>query len=264
MLKAMKKSILYCLILLTAGVFMACSSNKTIPYASKRNAPFSYFDETSITQKDQKSGMEYSVINDDQYLFINLKTRHPRTINKIITSGLKLSFSPDNQKKNAYALSFPLVTREDRKALKRVESDIPNSLGLKLLLEAYNKEALWKNRQGEYLVNLLEIHPNSIKASVLMTPDGELQEQISIPLNQLGMDITTARNITISIKVEGDNNSQSGFGITPGVSIGMGGMGGMGMGGISMGTGGRNSRYNSDQGVDIKLDVTLATSNDLM
>ncbi len=258
----MRKSVIYSLTTLISLAFFACSSNKTIPYNSQRNAPFSYFDEGSLTQKDQKSGLEYSVINDDQYLFINLKTRHPRTINKIITSGLKLSFSPDNQKKNAYALSFPLVTKEDRKALRRVESDIPNSLGLKLLLEAYNKEALWKNRQGEYLVNLLEIHPNSIKASIVMTPDGELQEQISIPLNQIGMDITTARNIGIAIKVEGDNNNQSGFGITPGVSIGMGGMGGMGMGGISLGTGGRNSR--TDQGVDIKLDVTLATGSSLM
>lgn len=260
----MRKNILYCLMLVTTLAFMACSSNKTIPYSSKRNAPFSYFDETSVTQKDQRSGLEYSIINDDQYLFVNLKTRHPRTVNKIITSGVKISLSPDNQKKNTYALSFPLVTREDRKALRRVEAEIPNSLGLKLLLEAYNKEALWKNRQGEYLVNLLEIHPNSIKANILMTPDGELQEQISIPLNQIGMDIATSRNISISIKVDGDNNSQSGFGLTPGVSIGMGGMGGMGMGGISLGTGGRHGRYNSDPGVDIKLDVTLATANDLM
>jgi hypothetical protein len=247
------------------SLLVACSSNKSIPYTAQRNAPFAYFDEGSITQKDPKSGLEYSVINDDAYLYINLKTRHPRTINNIITSGLRISFSPEQDKRDAYILSFPFVTKEDRKALKRVESDIPNSLGLKLLLEAYNKEALWKTKQAEYLVNLLEIHPNSIKASIVMTPEGELQEQITIPLNQINTDLTKVNRLGMSIQVEGSTTGQSGFGLTPGVSIGMGSMMGMGgMGGISLGTGGRNGYYNNnDQGVNIKLDVSLATSNQL-
>lgn len=260
----MKKNINYTIAFVTSLFLFACSSNKPIPYNAQRNAPFAYFEEGSITQKDTKSGLEYSVINDDKYLYINLKTRHPRTIHNIITSGLKIAFSPENDKKDAYILSFPFVTKEDRKALKRVESDIPNSLGLRLLLEAYNKEALWKTKKAEYLVKLLEIHPNSIKATITITPEGELQEQITVPLNQINTDLSKVNSLGLAIEVEGSGSNQSGFGITPGVSIGMGsmmGMGGMGMGGISLGTGGRNGYYNNnDQGVNIKLDVTLATN----
>ena len=130
------------LLLLSLAGLAGCSSNRTMPYASKWNAPFSYVDEVKPDQQDQKSRLRYGIINDDQFVYLTLKTKDPNTIQKILSSGLRISFSPEGQKKDGYSLLFPVIMREDRKALKRIDTDLPNSLGLDILLDSYNKEAL--------------------------------------------------------------------------------------------------------------------------
>ncbi len=89
-----------------------------MPYESKWNAPFSYVDEIKPDQQDQRSRLKYGIINDDQYVYITLKTKDPSTIQNILSSGLKIAFSPEGQRKESYALTFPVVAKEDRKALK--------------------------------------------------------------------------------------------------------------------------------------------------
>ncbi|QRR00378.1 hypothetical protein [Dyadobacter sandarakinus] len=245
------------LLLLTLAA--ACSSSKTVPYESKWNAPFAYADEVKPDRQDQRSRLKYGIINDDQYIYLTLKTKDPTTIQSILTSGLKLSFSPEGQKKDGYALTFPVVMKEDRKALRRIETDMPNSLGLGLLLDSYNKEAVWKDRDGQHIINLVA-PDNSIKSHIAMDRDGELTEQVAIPFSALNTKPSATSVLGIAIKVDGQS-SQSGF--SPRIGIGLGG--GMGMGGgmgVGIGTGGYNSRYgNNDRNVDIRLEVQLARAN---
>ena len=244
-------------LLLLAGL-AACSSSKTMNYDSKWNAPFTYVDEVKPDQQDQKSRLRYGIINDDQYIYLTLKTKDPVTIQKILGSGLKISFSPEGQKKDAYSLLFPVIMKEDRKALKRIETDLPNSLGLSLLLDSYNKEALWKDRQGQHSINLV-ISEGSIKSHISMDRDGELTEQIAIPFNLMALNTKEASVLGVNIKIDGQS-SQSGF--SPRIGIGLGGGIGMGGGmGVGLGTG-SGSRYgNDDRSVDIRLQVQLARAN---
>jgi hypothetical protein len=246
------------LFVLAMAVVAGCSSSKTVPYESKWNAPFSYVDEIKPDQQDQKSRLRYGIINDDQYVYLTLKTRDPNTIQKILSSGLKISFSPEGQRKDAYSLLFPVIMREDRKALKRINTDLPNSLGLDLLLDSYNKEAIWKDRQGQHFINLV-VGDGSIKSHISMDKNGELTEQIAIPFNLMAVNVREAQVLGVNIKVEG-SSSQSGF--SPRVGIGLGG--GMGMGGgmgVGIGTGNGYRNNQADRGVDIRLEVQLARAN---
>ncbi|WAC14336.1 hypothetical protein [Dyadobacter pollutisoli] len=235
-----------------------CSSSKTMTYESKWNAPFSYVDEVKPDQQDQKSRLKYGIINDDQYVYITLKTKDPTTIQNILASGLKISFSPEGQKKEGYYLLFPVVMKEDRRALKRIDTDLPNSLGLDLLLDSYNKEALWKDKEGQHSINLA-IPDGSIKSHIAMDRNGELTEQIAIPFSLMAVNTKEGSMLGVNIKVDGQS-SQSGF--SPRIGIGLGGGIGMG-GGMGVGIGsGYGSRYNgNDRNVDIRLEVQLARAN---
>jgi hypothetical protein len=236
-----------------------CSSSKTMTYESKWNAPFSYVDEVKPDQQDQKSRLKYGIINDDQYVYITLKTKDPTTIQNILSSGLKIAFSPEGQKKESYSLLFPVVMKEDRKALKRIDTDLPNSLGLDLLLDSYNKEAVWRDREGEHFINLVA-PDGSLKSHISMDRNGELTEQIAIPFALMAVNAKETAMMGMSIKVDGQS-SNSGF--SPRIGIGLGGGIGMGGGmGVGIGTGGYNSRYNgNDRNVDIRLEVQLARAN---
>lgn len=235
-----------------------CSSSKTMTYESKWNAPFSYVDEIKPDQQDQKSRLKYGIINDDQYVYLTLKTKDPSTIQNILGSGLKISFSPQGQKKDAYSLLFPVVMKEDRKALKRIDTDLPNSLGLDLLMDSYNKEAVWKDKQGQHFINLVA-PDGSIKSHISMDRNGELTEQIAIPFSLMGVNAKETEMLGVNIKVDGQS-SQSGF--SPRIGIGLGGGIGMGGGmGVGLGTGGYGRNSGNDRNVDIRLEVQLARAN---
>jgi hypothetical protein len=244
--------------LLLLAALLGCSSSKTMTYESKWNAPFSYADGLKPDQQDQKSRLKYGIINDDQFVYITLKTKDPSTIQNILSSGLKIAFSPEGQKKESYSLLFPVVMKEDRKALKRIDTDLPNSLGLGLLLDSYNKEAVWKDKSGQHFINLVA-PDGSIKSNISMDRDGELTEQIVIPFSLMAVNAKETSMLGVSIKVDGQS-SNSGF--SPRIGIGLGGGIGMG-GGMGVGIGnGYGSRYNNNErNVDIRLEVQLARAN---
>lgn len=245
--------------LLLLVTLFGCSSSKTMTYESKWNAPFSYVDGVKPDQQDQRSRLRYGIINDDQFVYITLKTKDPSTIQNILSSGLKIAFSPEGQKKEAYSLLFPVVMKEDRKALKRIDTDLPNSLGLGLLLDSYNKEAVWKDKSGQHFINLVA-PDGSIKSTISMDRDGELTEQIIIPFSLMAVNARETSMLGVNIKVDGQS-SQSGF--SPRIGIGLGGGIGMGGGmGVGIGNGGYGSRYNNNEkNVDIRLEVQLARAN---
>lgn len=252
----MKHLIQYKLLILISIFFAACSASKTIPYNARWNAPFSFVDEVKPDQEDQKSRLKYGIINDQEYVYMTFKTRDPNTIQKILSNGVTLQFAPEGEKNNAYALQFPVLTKEDRKALRQIDIDMPNSLGLKLLLDSYNKEALWKDKSGSHSLNLV-IPDGSIKANISLDHLGELTEQISIPLSLLGINLQESNRLGLNIKIEGAS-AQSGGGLSPRIGVGLGGGIGMGGVGIGLGSGNRYGNGSADKGVDIKLEVLLS------
>ncbi|TDB68222.1 hypothetical protein [Arundinibacter roseus] len=240
------------------GVAAGCSSTKTVPYTSKWNAPFTYVDEAAPDQQDPRSRLRYGVINDDSFLYITLKTRDPRTVENILTSGLRLSFTPHTKPRSSFSLLFPVVSRDDRRALRKMDIDLPTSLGLSRMLEAFNKEALWKDRAGERFVNLVTTE-TGMRCTISLDENQELTQQYTIPFALLGVDARQASVLDIGIKTEGTSGQS---GVSPRISVGMGGMGGFGMGGGGVGIGmGNGNRTVDDRAVDIRLQVALAKNS---
>lgn len=254
----MKNTIIPALVFVAfTQLLTGCNTAKKVPYNAKWNAPFTYVDQGSLDGLDQQSRLRFGVINDAQYMYVTLKTRDPLTVKQILTNGIRLTFSPENSREDR-SIVFPVVTREDKKALSKMQIDLPNSLSLSRMMEAFNKEALWKDKQGERFINLVE-NQAGIRARVSLDENQELTQQFSIPFAQLGVDAQQARMVEVGIKTEGSSNGLGG--IAPGVSIGMGsggfGGGGFGGGGISLGTGGGRNNPN-DRSVNLRLQVRLA------
>lgn len=241
---------------LSIAIF-GCSTSKTVVYDSKWNAPFTYVDEANPDQLDQQSRLRYGVINDDQYMYITLKTRDPLTVKQILTNGLRLTFSPTGARQD-FSLVFPVVTRDDKRALQKMPLDLPNSLSLNRMLEVFNKEALWKDGQGERFINLVD-NQTGIRCQISLDENQELTELFSIPFQQLGVNPRQASVLDMTIKTEGTGGF--GSGISPNISVGMGsggfGGGGFGGGGVSIGTGGGRNNPN-DRTVNVRLQVKLA------
>ena len=233
-----------------------CSSSKPVPYEAKWNAPFTYVDQANPDGLDQQSRLRYGIINDENYLYITLKTRDPLTVKQILTNGIRLTFSPAGQRAD-YSLLFPVVTRDDKRALQKMQVDLPNSLSLNRMLEAFNKEALWKDGQGERFINLVD-NETGIRARIALDENQELTEQFSIPFERMNVNVREVAKLEVGIKTEGGTGL--GSGISPNISVGMGsggfGMGGFGGGGVSIGSGGRNNP--NDRSVNLRLQVRLA------
>ncbi len=249
--------------LLAALAFTSCSTSKKIPYDAKWNAPFTYVDAAAPDGVDQKSRLRYGIINDEQFMYITLKTKDPYTVRQVLTNGLRLTFSPEGRG-SEQSMVFPVVTRDDKRALQKMQLDLPNSLSLNRMMEAFNKEALWKDRQGERFINLVE-NETGVRARVSIDENQELTQQISIPFERLGVDARQAGVLEVGIKTEGAGGL--GSGISPNISVGMGSGGGIGLGGggfggggISIG-GGRGGNNPNDRTVNLRLQVRLANDS---
>lgn len=239
--------------LLAFLVVFGCSTSKPVVYESKWNAPFTYVGEANPDGQDQPSRIRYGVINDTEHLYITLKTRDPNTIEQILTNGLRLSFSPAGR--GTQSLLFPVVTRDDRRALQKIDLDLPNSLTLNRMIESFNKEALWKDRQGERFLNLVT-NASGVRCQLSLDQNQELTQQFTIPFAMLGMNPQQVPFLELGIKTEG-STSQSG--LSPRISVGMG-SGGFGYGGGGVGFGlGNGGRTNPNQrDVNFRLQVKLA------
>jgi hypothetical protein len=233
-------------------LFAGCSSNRAIPYQSKWKSHTLFYSQSPTDEVDMKSRLKFGVQNNDEKLFASVSTREPELISRIISSGMRLTVHPTDSKKSSYKILFPVVLKEDRRALRKMDNVDMLGPSMQLLLDTFNKEALVSTRgSSERFVNL--ISDGDLYCKISMTVDGELSIDYAIPLKEINP--SNGPNLSLSLAVEG---ASSRSGITPGISIGMGAGGYGGMGGVSVGTGGRNAYGN--QGVELKIDVNLAKS----
>lgn len=238
------------LLFLTAAL-AGCSSGKPVAYQSKWKQHTLFYEQAPTDEVDMKTRLKFGVQNNDEKLFASIATREPDLISRIISSGVRLSVHPEGNKKNNTKILFPVVLREDRRAIRKMDHVDMLGPSMQLLLETFNKEALVNRGSGDRFVNLVD-NNEEIYCKINMTPDGELSIDYALPLKSVNPGGEPV--VTLSLSIEGA--SRSGF--SPGISVGVGagsygGMGGMGVG---IGTGGRNAYGN--QSVELKLDVNLA------
>lgn len=230
----------------------ACASNKTVSYQSKWKPHTLFYEQAPTDQSDMNTRLKFGVQNNGEKLFASISTREPELVSRIISNGVRLSVQPKGERAKPVKILFPVVLKEDRRAIRKMDQVEMLGPSMQLLLETFNKEALVNRGSGDRFVNLIN-NPDDLYCKINMTPDGELSIDYALPL----ADINPGQQPTLALSIEVEGGSRSG-GFAPGISIGMGagsygGMGGMGVG---IGTGGRNA-YGS-QNIQLKLDVDLA------
>lgn len=241
-------------LLFLSAVFAGCSSGKPVDYQSKWKQHTLFYEQSPTDDVDMKSRLKFGVQNNTEKLFVSIATREPDLISRIISSGVRLSVSPDGSKKTTTKLLFPVVLKQDRRAIRKMEQVDMLGPSMQLLLDTFNKEALINQGSGDRFINLVD-NNEDLYCKINMTPDGELSIDYALPLTSINP--ANSPQLSLSLFLEGA--SRSGF--SPGISVGMGAgsYGGMGMGGmgVGIGTGGRNSYGN--QSVELKLNVVLAS-----
>lgn len=243
------------IIVILPVVLAACSSGKPVPYQSKWKEHTLFYQQSPTDQVDMNSRLKFGVQNNDEKLFASISTREPEIVSRIIGSGVRLSVYPEGEKKSGIRILFPVVLKEDRRAIRKMDQVDMLGPSMQLLLDTFNKEALVNQGSGDRFVNLVN-NDEDLYCKINMTVEGELSIDYALPLKYINPG--NQQNLTLNLSI--DDNSRSGF--SPGISIGMGGGYGMGMGGmgVGVGSGGRNA-YRS-QNIELKLDVNLAKAND--
>jgi len=200
--------------------------------------------------------INYSVTNDDQYLYILLETKSPQEQQKIIQGGMTVwvNTKADKSEAGAVGIGYPLDTRidRDRQLMQEAQPDRYKN-NKPVTLEDRKDYALYgftKDSTGSYGY-ADDDNPQGVKMRMDYSNEGDLVYEAAIPLSTLyphhnPSSSYAANSIAVGIFVEGlppDAQVPRGNGGGGGPEIGVGG--GLGFGsfgsggglGISIGTG---------------------------
>ena len=201
--------------------------------------------------------INYSVTNDDQYLYILLETKSPQEQQKIIQGGMTVwvNTKADKNESGAVGIGYPLDVRVDRnrQLMEEAQPDrYKNDNNKPITLEDKKDYALYgfsQDSTGIYSYGD-DSNPQGVKMRMDFNNDGDLIYEAAIPLqtlypNHKASASYAANSVAVGIFLEGlppDANVPRGGGGGPEIGVGGGvGFGSFGSGGgigISIGSGG--------------------------
>lgn len=214
--------------------------------------------------------INYSITNDDQYLYILLETKSPQEQQKIIQGGMTVwvNTKADKSEAGAVGIGYPLDTRidHDRQLMQQAQPDrYKNNKPVTLEdRKTYSLYGFVKDSTGSYDY-ADDGNPQGVKVRMDYSNDGVLIYEAAIPLSTLypnhhASSSYAANSVAVGIFVEGlppDANVPRGgggpeIGVGGGIGFGSFGSGGgigisIGSGGLIGGGGGRRQLFKSTQ-----------------
>lgn len=220
----------------------------------------------------------YTVSNDSKYLYLQLKSTDATNNAKIQAGGITFTVNTDNKKKeeDAFAITYPVVKRQQRGQRGGGGAGGPGGAGGRggfgggfgafgarggtvdsAALREANNQFIAASKEikvsgfkdiPDSLVSIYNEY--SIKAAMGFNAQGNFTYEIAIPLKELGITPTKAKEFSYNIKLNGlqmaarFNNRDGGGDIAggPGGAAPAGGFGGGGAGGFGGGGGARGGR----------------------
>lgn len=175
----------------------------------------------------------YTLANDDQGIYLAIKSTDAANINKILAGGISFTINTTGKKKDkdAFVITYPVVTKGSGRGMGRSrrgfgQQDAPDSAEVL----AQHKQALAACKEisaigfKDITDTLISIYNEySIKAAADFDDKGDFVYELAIPFKMLQLSARNATEIAYQIKVNG---------------MQMGGGGGMAR--INSGGGGRN------------------------
>lgn len=156
----------------------------------------------------------YTLSNDDEYLYLQLKSDDATNIAKIRAGGITFALNTDNKKKedNAFTITYPVIKPQSMSggrgglAAFGIGGAEPDSAAL---AEAH-KQFISSSKEigvsgfkdiSDSLISIYNEH--SIKAAIGFTPAGDFTYELAIPLERLGLTPDEGTTISYNIKMNG-------------------------------------------------------------
>ena len=217
----------------------------------------------------------YTLANDDQDIYLAIRSTDAANINKILAGGISLTINTAGKKKDkdAFVITYPVVTRGGGRGMGRGRrgsgQDTPDSAEIlaqhKQALAAYKEiSAIGFKDITDTLISIYNEY--SIKAAANFDDKGNFVYELAIPFKMLQLPAGSPTEIAYQIKVNGiqlgGNPDMIKIGGGGGGSVRIDGGGGGGGGGF----GGFREKDDSDVNdmmspTDFWGKYTLATSN---
>lgn len=155
----------------------------------------------SLTLYNEKTRLYYNLSNDDQNVYLALRTASKDDVQKVLAGGIVFSANVDVKRKENPTVTFPVLDRTPGKPKSRDEE--PD-------LEEIQKDVLSRIKDIKVtgFKNIIDggislQNTYGIRAGASYDKAGNLVQEIIIPLSLLGLDVSSGQEVTYLIRVNG-------------------------------------------------------------
>lgn len=191
----------------------------------------------SLQNYQAAAKLHYDAGNDEENLYIAVKTSDLQTIRKILSFGFSFSVNTEAKKRSGPVVTFPVVDRialrsemeENARSKKRLDI---NTLNQQILSKTFgiNVQGFKALLDGNIALN----NEYGIKAGAALSDSGVFTYELVIPLKRLGLDVENKNELAYNFRVNGVQRTVIEQGLP---SMGRYGMYGYGYGGYGYGYG---------------------------
>lgn len=135
----------------------------------------------SFTGSSKKTGIEWTVANNNKYLFLSLKTSNRQVERMVMFRGLTLYFDPTGKKKKDTYLKYPYV-KDPRELFREMRSG--NSEDGQRPTFQSPVTAYWKHGDDDMILNSAMQH-SRFSYHITMDSLGFMDYQVRIPLHRI-------------------------------------------------------------------------------
>ncbi|RQO79377.1 hypothetical protein DBR40_03190 [Pedobacter sp. KBW01] len=172
--------------------------------------------------ENKRTNLDYVLANDEKNLYLVIKSKEQASISKIMLGGISFIINTDGRKKDkdAYSITYPLVKRAGRGAQgfganrggfgggqNRSEQTTAQRDSIALALHKTQLETVKEIKVLGFKAiqdTLISIYNEySIKTVAVFDDAGVYTYELSVPLAQLGLKSSDAKEIAFQIKLNG-------------------------------------------------------------
>ena len=155
----------------------------------------------SLSLYNEATKLYYNLSNDDENIYLALKNSSKVELTKILARGISFSANVESSKKQAPTIIFPVLDRTPGK--KRVETEEPEPEEIQKRILSRIKEIKVEGFKEIIDGGISLYNTYGIKAAIAFDSNGNLVQEIAIPIRLLGIEPGRTDPIIYGIKING-------------------------------------------------------------
>ena len=155
----------------------------------------------SLSLYNETTRLHFDLSNDNENIYLALKNSSKEGLTKILARGISFSANIQSSKKQAPTVTFPVLDRTPGK--KRVEAEEPEPEEIQKRILDRIKEIKVEGFKEIIDGGISLYNTYGIKAVAAFDSNGNLVQEIAIPIRLLGVDPNSSEPIVYGIKING-------------------------------------------------------------